>query len=121
MTERRHSPYLHFINRAFAFSLFVVAVMTANALQAASEAPRTGRFTPACAKQDLRALTTIEERGEVAGASNERLGDAGLRFLQARILCLSGQEDEGIALYQRIIDFEAPVLNVEKTIDRVRQ
>ena len=97
-------------NRPFAFSLFAVAVMTANPLQAASDTARTGTFTPACASQDLLAITAIEERGAAVGTPAERLADAGLKFLQARILCLAGREDEGVALYQSVIDFEAPVL-----------
>jgi len=121
MTERRHSPYLRCIDRPFAFSLFIVAVMTANAVQAAPAAPRAGWFTPACARQDLRAIATIEQRGEIAGAPTEWLADAGLKFLQARILCLSGHEDEGVALYESIVGFEAPVLNAGKTVERVRQ
>jgi hypothetical protein len=108
------------IDRAFALSFFVVAVMLANAALAASDTRRTGWFTPACAAQDLRALATIEERAEVAGAPTEWLADAGLKHLQARILCLSGQEGEGVALYQSIIGSAAPVLNASKTIERVR-
>jgi hypothetical protein len=101
----------------------LVGLSSAFAAEPAGIAPDTPRakwFTPACARQDLRALSIIEERGEDAGAPAERLADAGLRFLQARLLCLSGHEDEGIALYQSIIDFAAPVLNASKTIERVR-
>jgi hypothetical protein len=86
----------------------------------ASNTSRAKWFTPACARQDLRALSIIEERGEGAGVPAEWLADAGLKHLQARILCLSGQEGEGIALYQSIIDFETPLLNASKTIERVR-
>ena len=63
----------------------------------------------------------IEARGEAEGTPSERLGDAGLKYLQARILCLSGQENEGIALYDRLIDFETPVLNAGNAIERVTQ
>ena len=88
---------------------------------AASDTPRKGWFTPACAKQDLRALATIEARGEVARTPTEWLADAGLKYLQARTLCLSGQEDEGLALYHSIIDFEVPALNAGRMTERVRQ
>ena len=121
MTDRRYGPYLHCADRRFAFSFFIAAVMTVNVVQAASEPPRMGWFTPACAKQDLRALAAIEQPSEVAGAPSEWLADAGLKHLQARILCLSGQEDEGVALYQSIIDFAAPVLNARQTTERVPQ
>ena len=102
-------------------AIFFAAVLTTTSLQAASDAPRTGWFTPACARQDLRAYAMIEERGAVAETPAERLADAGLKFLQARVLCLSGREIEGVALYQSIIDFDAPVLNAGKTNNGARQ
>jgi hypothetical protein len=83
--------------------------------------PRTGWFAPACARQDLRAFSLIEERGEAAGAPAEWLAAASLELLQARLLYLSGQDDEGVALYQNIIDFEAPVLNAGKNIEGMKQ
>src|SRR2546423_5173756 len=91
------------------------ALATYDGIVIALDTPRTGRFTPACARQVLRAFATIEERGEAAGAPTERLADAGLKYLQARTLCLSGHQDEGVALYQSIIDFEAPVRNARKS------
>ena len=103
------------------FALFIGAAMMANAVQAASDTSRLVRFTPACARQDLRAIAAIEEGGEIAGAPTGWLADAGLAFLQARILCRAGHEDEGIALYQSIIGFEAAVLSARKIIEQVRQ
>jgi hypothetical protein len=85
--------------------------------QVASDTPRTGWFTPACASRDLRAFAIIEGLNEAADAPTERLADAGLKYLQARMLCLSGQEAEGVALYDSIIDFEAPVLNARKQLN----
>ena len=38
------------------------------------------------------------------GVPPERLTEAGFRFLQARTLCLSGRESEGVALYRSTID-----------------
>jgi len=114
MTECRHRPYLHCTGRPFAFSLVIVAVTAAGALQAASDTAGTGRFTPACARQDIRAFATIEERGKAAGASNERLADAVLKYVQARMFCLSGQEDKGLALYDSIIELDVSAGTQEK-------
>jgi hypothetical protein len=43
--------------------------------------------------------------------------DAQLKFLQARVLCLSGRENEGVTLYHSIIDIDTPVLNAGKAAD----
>jgi hypothetical protein len=119
MADKRRN--LHRISRLSGLSFFIAAMMAANIQQTASATRRTGWFTPACAKQDLRALSAIEERGEMIGASVEQLADAGLKFLQARLLCLSGREDEGVALYEGIIEINVPVLNAGKANERVRQ
>jgi hypothetical protein len=72
---------------------------------------------PTCAAQDLSALAVIDERSEVIGPSTKQMVEAARRFLQARKLCLSGQEDEGIALYQNAINtalgFDLPVVNAK--------
>jgi hypothetical protein len=107
--------------RIVAALLLVAAVSTATSLQAASDTPRTGSLTPACAQHDLRAFALIEARNASADTPAERLADAGLKFLQARVLCLSGQENEGVALYQSIIDLDAPVLNAGKATGGARQ
>jgi hypothetical protein len=70
---------------------------------------------PACVAQDLSALDVIEERSEVIGASTKQVAEAVHRFIQARRLCRSGQEGEGIALYQSAINaalgFDSPIVN----------
>lgn len=76
-----------------------LAGLTAHALTAAS-----GKFTPPCARLDLRAYTVIEERGEAAATPAAWLANAGLNYLQARTFCLSGEEQKAIVLYRRIID-----------------
>jgi hypothetical protein len=119
MTDTRRDPIG--VDRFFCLSFFIAAMMVANIQQPASATPRTGWFTPACAKQDLRALSIIEERGEMTSAPVEQLADAGLKFLQARLLCLSGREDEGVALYESIIEIDVPALNGGKANERARR
>lgn len=108
-----------------AATLTFVATMLPDAARAASDAPRTGWFTPACAAQDLRAVAIIEQRAEVVTTPPERLTEAGFAFLQARILCLSGRENEGVALYRSAIDsiggVEAPHATAGNAMGRVPQ
>jgi hypothetical protein len=84
-------------------SLLVAMLAVAVNAQVAPDAPRKGYFTPACARQDLRAIATIEESRERTGTPTELLAEAGQSHLQARILCLAGREEEGLALYESVI------------------
>jgi hypothetical protein len=63
-----------------------------------------GKFTPSCARLDLKAYAVIEERGETSAAPATWLANAGLTYLQARLFCLSQDEENATLLYQRIID-----------------
>jgi hypothetical protein len=81
---------------------FMLAVMVGEAAtNALGAGPNPG---PACAAEDLSAFDVIEERSEVIGTSTTQVLEAVRRFLQARNLCLSGQEDEGVALYESAIN-----------------
>jgi hypothetical protein len=91
----------------------LAAVTTAGA---ATNALGAGaKFGPACLAQDLSALDVIEERSEVIGMSTKQVAEAVRRFVQARKLCLSGQEGKGISLYQSAINtalgFDSPIVN----------
>jgi hypothetical protein len=66
-----------------------------------------GVFTANCARLDLRAFSVIEEGGGTGATSSAWLANAGQNYLQARMLCLSGEGDKGAELYQRIIDGDA--------------
>ncbi len=121
MTKRRHTPQPHRVARPLGFALLVAAALTVNDVQAASDTSRVVPFTPACARQDLRAIAAIEAGADIAGAPAGWLANAGLVFLQARILCRSGHEDEGAALYESFIGFEAAVLNAGKILEQVRR
>jgi hypothetical protein len=99
--------------KALIFTSMLVAASTAGA---ATNALGAGANPgPACVAQDLSALDVIEERSEVIGTSTKQVAEAVRRFLQARTLCLSGHESEGIALYQNAINaalgFDSPIVN----------
>lgn len=120
VAERPHEkasegPARRPLPEAFLFASVLAAVMIAGASTNALWAgvgPRS-----ACAAQDLSAFAVIEERSEVIGTSTKQVVEAARRFLQARRLCLSGREDEGIALYQNAINtalgFDLSVVNAQ--------
>ena len=98
---KQHHPL--FIRRLVGVAL-LGAVIAAITVHGGPDAAGSGVFTPACARSDLRALSVIEERGRTADTPTTWLANAGLNYLQARTFCLAGDEDKGVALYQRIID-----------------
>jgi hypothetical protein len=65
--------------------------------------PRKELFTRRCAERDIRAIAVIEEFGKIDEMPSAWLADAGLNWLQARIYCLSGAENEAVILYDKII------------------
>jgi hypothetical protein len=81
-------------------AMLIVAFIAQSTL---ADTPK-GQFTAACAQGDIRAFSLIEERGAAATTPTAWLAEAGLRHLQARLLCLAGEEDKGVKLYQSIID-----------------
>jgi len=96
------------------------ALATYDSIVIASNTPRTGWFTPRCAERDLRAFGVIEEFGQADGMPSAWLADAGQNYLQARIYCLSGAENEGVNLYDRIIAGDTRMSNEWTMNARVR-
>lgn len=108
-------PARRLLPKALIFASVLAAVMIAGASTSALWAGTGSRS--ACATQDLSAFAVIEERSEVIGTSTTQVLEAARRFVKARKLCLSGEEDEGIALYQNAINtalgFDLPVVNAK--------
>jgi hypothetical protein len=61
-----------------------------------------GSFTRGCAARDLQILMLIEEREDTNAVSAERLSDAMLSMLEARIVCHEGRVIDAMALYDSI-------------------
>lgn len=109
--DSRRRPF----SEVFVFGSMLAALMIAGA---ATSAPGAGADRlPTCAAEDLSAFAVIEERSEVIGALTNQVVEAVRRFVQARNLCLSGRQDEGITLYQSAINtalgFDTPVVNAK--------
>jgi hypothetical protein len=87
---------------ARAILLLILMGLPAALTPPASAVERPSRMTPACAERDLKVVTLIEAGGE-SDAASPVLARAGLAQLQARLTCGSGQEREGLALYDEIL------------------
>jgi hypothetical protein len=68
-----------------------------------------GSFTRGCAARDLQILMLIEERESTKAISAERLSDAMLTMMNARMLCYGGHVIEALAIYDSVAGSLAPL------------
>jgi len=61
-----------------------------------------GSFTRGCAARDLQILMLIEERESTNSVSAEKLSDAMLTMMHARMVCYEGRVVDALALYDSI-------------------
>jgi hypothetical protein len=61
-----------------------------------------GSFTRGCAARDLQILMLIEEHENSSAVSADKLSDAMLEMLEARIVCHEGYVMDAMAIYDRI-------------------
>jgi hypothetical protein len=61
-----------------------------------------GSFIRGCAARDLQILMLIEEREETNAISAERLNDAIITMMNARIICYDGHVVDALAMYDNI-------------------
>jgi hypothetical protein len=67
-----------------------------------------GSFTRGCAARDLQILMLIEERENTNAVSADRLSDAMLSMLEARIVCYQGRVVDAMTLYDNIVQSVTP-------------
>ena len=72
------------------------------------DSTKAGSFTRGCAARDLQILMLIEERENTNAASAERLSDAMLSMLEARMVCYEGRVVDAMALYDNIVQSVTP-------------
>ena len=61
-----------------------------------------GSFTRGCAARDLQILMLIEERESTNAISAERLSDAMLTMMNARMVCYDGHVVDALAIYDSV-------------------
>jgi hypothetical protein len=85
----------------------VPALLVGLGAAVASDAARadwqSGTFAAVCAAKEIKVITLIEDHGAAADVAPERLGDAGLAMLRARLACYEGRVAEAVALYDEIL------------------
>ena len=61
-----------------------------------------GSFTRGCAARDLQILMLIEERESANAISAERLSDAVVTMMHARMVCYEGHVVDALAIYDSV-------------------
>ena len=76
-----------------------------------ANAATAGGFTRGCAAHDLQLLMTIEERENSGTVSPEKLSDAMVEMMHARVVCHQGRVRDALALYDAIAESLLPILS----------
>jgi hypothetical protein len=76
-----------------------------------------GSFTRGCAARDLQILMLIEERENTDAISPERLSDALLAMMNARMVCYEGNVVDALAIYDSVAKSLASGMNRNRLPD----
>ena len=80
----------------------VQVALAALCLGAVINSTTAGSFTRGCAARDLQILMLIEERESTNAISAERLSDALLTMMNARMVCYEGHVVDALAIYDSV-------------------
>jgi hypothetical protein len=87
---------------SYLLSRSIHVAMAAIYLGAMTNGTIAGSFTRGCAARDLQILMLIEERENTTAISSERLSDAMLTMMNARMLCYGGHVTDALAIYDSV-------------------
>jgi hypothetical protein len=78
-------------------------------LSVMTHAAAAGSFTRGCAARDFQLLTMIEEQESAGLVTAEKLSEALIEMLHARIVCHHGRVLDALAIYNTIAESVRPV------------
>jgi hypothetical protein len=90
-----------FTNTTVAEALTAIC-LGASCLGATIDGAAAGGFTRGCAARDLQVLMLIEQHESTDAVSAERLSDAMLTMMHARMVCHEGNVADALALYDSV-------------------
>jgi hypothetical protein len=67
-----------------------------------------GSFTRGCAARDLQILMLIEQRENTNAISAEKLSDAMVTMMHARMVCYEGHVMDALAIYDKVAQSLTP-------------
>jgi len=68
-----------------------------------------GSFTRGCAARDLQLLTVIEEQENAGSIPSEKISEALLEMMHARIVCHQGRVLDALAIYDAVSESVRPI------------
>jgi len=74
-----------------------------------THAATAGSFTRGCAARDLQLLAIIEEQENAGSVPAEKLSDALVEMMHARIVCHNGQVLDALAIYDAVAESVRPI------------
>ena len=74
-----------------------------------THAAAAGSFTRGCAARDLQLLTVIEEQERTGSMSAEKVSEALLEMMHARIVCHQGRVLDALAIYDAVTESVRPI------------
>jgi hypothetical protein len=79
-----------------------------------------GSFTRGCAARDLQILFLIEEQEAAGSVPVEKLSDALLEMMHARIVCHEGRVLDALAIYDAVAETLRPIRSGRAHADGIR-
>src|SRR3954453_10080193 len=83
-------------------------------------AATAGGFTRGCAARDLQLLMTIEARENTGTVAAEKLSEAMVEMMHARIVCHQGRVLDALALYDAIDESLQPIRSGRAQVPNIR-
>ena len=74
-----------------------------------THAAAAGSFTRGCAARDMQLLIVIEEQENAGSISAEKISEALLDMMHARIVCHQGRVLDALAIYDAVSESVRPV------------
>jgi hypothetical protein len=74
-----------------------------------THAAAAGSFTRGCAARDLQLLTVIEQQENAGSIPAEKISEALLKMMHARIVCHQGRVLDALAIYDAVTESVRPV------------
>jgi uncharacterized membrane protein len=74
---------------------------------------QAGQFARECALKETTVITLIEDHGAAEDLPGDRLSDAAMTMMRARMACYDGRVGEALALYESIFDL-GPVASLRR-------
>lgn len=109
------------MNRTFRnrLSSWVIATIGVGAIGVGTmlDGASAGSFTRGCAARDLQILFLIEEQESAGSVPAERLSDALIEMMHARIVCHEGRVLDALAIYDAVAENLRPIRSGRAHVD----